>query len=168
MKGGEIMKKSIPFAALILAVAGSAMILTTPVSAADPTYESTLVQNIAKTFGLNKDKVEEVFRKHADEKKALMKANYETRLNQLVKDGKITDAQKKLIMTKHNEIMAKMETEMKSMQGKTAEEQKAAMEAKRSQRETNRQQMQAWASENGIDIKYLMMFQGHGFKRGMK
>ena len=89
-----------------------------------------------------------------------MQAKQEERLSQLVTDGKITEDLKALILNKYKEIQAERESNKDSFRNLTPEERKAQMEEKKTE-------LEAWANENGIDIKYLMHFggkdnEGHG------
>lgn len=121
----------------------------------------SLVQKIADKFGLNTNEVQAVFDQSREERQATRQAEYETKLSQLVTDGKITEAQKQLILTKHKEMETNRETEQSAMKDKTVAERRTAMEAKRTE-------LQAWATQNGIDASYLMLGYGkrHG-ERGM-
>ena len=159
------MKKQLAITALVITIAGAGLFTSTKVFAQSTTGTnpmSSMVQKIADKFGLNKNDVQAVFDQERTERQAEMQAKYETQLTQYVKDGKITEAQKQLILTKHKEIQANRTSEMQSMQGKTQAERKTAMDAKRTELET-------WATQNGIDVKYLMGgmgMKGHGGFRG--
>ena len=65
---------------------------------------SNLVQMIADKFNMNKNDVQQVFDQYRLGRRDTMEKNYEAYLDQLVKDGKITQAQKDLILAKHKEI----------------------------------------------------------------
>ena len=80
------------------------------------------------------------------------------RLTQLVSEGKITEAQKQLIVTKMSELVAARAQEMDALKDKTMAERKALMDQKRTE-------LEAWAKANGIDTQYLMPF-GEGRGRG--
>ncbi len=103
----------------------------------------SIIQKIAQKFGLNEADVKSVFDQNRADKKAQMETKFEARLDQLVKDGKITDAQKQLIIAKRKEISG--------------------------QTQTGRKGLTDWATINGIDLKYLMGGMGMrgGFGRGM-
>jgi hypothetical protein len=107
------------------------------------------VQSVIKA-----DREEKHEARHAEHKQQM-----EERLTQAVKDGKITEEQKSKILAKHQEIADKREAERDAMKDKTREERKAAMDA-------NREELKKWASDNGIDEKYLMGF-GRGHHGGM-
>ncbi len=122
---------------------------------------SSLVQRVAEKFGLNQTDVQAVFDEAHEEKKAEKQANFETKLSQYVADGKITEDQKQLILQKRTELDAQRETNKESMQNLSGDERRAKMEEERSA-------LEAWATENGIDIQYLMPQggRGHGGFRG--
>lgn len=117
------------------------------------TAQQNLIQKIATRFNLNQADVQAVFDQDRTERQAAMKAEAQQRLNQLVTDGKITEAQKQLIITKQQELETKRESNKTTMQNLTPEQRKTAMD-------TQRQELQTWASQNGIDLQYLMF--GHG------
>lgn len=119
----------------------------------------SLIQKIATKFGLKQADVEKVFDEHRSALQAKRDSHYEARLTQLVKEGKITDAQKQLILTKHKELESKREEKMESMKNMTPEQRKAAMDSEKTELEN-------WAKQNNIDIKYL--FGGDMGKWGMK
>lgn len=167
-KGGEIMNKKIivTAAAIVIVVAG--MLSSTKIFAEDAINGqdriASLVQKIADKFGLNKNDVQAVFDQDRQEHQAQREADYTVRLDQFVKDGKITEAQKQLILAKHKELETKRQSEMQNRQSQTPDQRKAEMDAER-------EDLQNWATENGIDLKYLMDFgmRGHrGFGMGMR
>jgi hypothetical protein len=116
---------------------------------------SSLVDALASKFNLNKTDVQKVF----DEQHATMEATHEQevkdKLAQLVKDGKLTQAQVDKIIAKQAELKKEREANKDSMKDKTREEMKSAMEAKRTALET-------WAKDNGIPTEYLRFVIGHG------
>lgn len=114
---------------------------------------TSIVDKIATKFNLNKSDVQKVF----DEDRAAHQAEHEQkfkdRLAQLVKDGKISQAQADKIQAKHDEI----KTYMESLKDKTPSERHAAMK-------TKMDELKQWAKDNGIDEQYLMP--GHPGGRG--
>ncbi len=119
----------------------------------DAPYTS-LVQKIADKFNLNKTEFQELFDQEHTAMEAKMKGQMTARLDQLVKDGKLTEAQKKLIQDKQTELQSTREANREKMEDMTDEERKKAMKKERTT-------LEAWAKENGIDLKYVM---GHGMK----
>lgn len=165
------MNKKILITAILVSVLGIGIFSSTKVLAQNilngQNPMSSLVQKIADKFGLKKEDVQAVFDQDRAEhqvemeakraeRQAEMETKYKAQLDQDVKDGKITEAQKELILAKRKELEASRQAEMQNMQGKTAEERKAAMEAKKTEMEKKRKELEDWAKQNGIDLKYLM------------
>ena len=160
MKRKEVreINKKILFPAIAIALLGIALLGTQYASADDVSNpQNTLVQKIASKFGLNQDEVQKVFDEARDEHQAEMQKKHEERLNQLVTDGKITEAQKTLLLNKHKELQAEREQNRDEWQNLTPEE-------KRSQMETRRTELETWAKENGINVEN---FHGEGFMMKM-
>ena len=103
----------------------------------------SLIARIAEKFNLKTEDVQTVFDEHRQQKIDAMKARFEERLTALVKEGKLTEAKKQLIMDKKEELMEKRQTD----------------------REAHHEEMQTWAEENGIDLN--LFFGGFGGKWGM-
>ncbi len=122
---------------------------------------TSLVQRIAQKFNLQESEVQAVFDQERQEHQAQRQAAAEARLTQLVTDGKITEAQKQLIVAKQKELQEKRHSQMDSMKTMTQEERHSAME-------TERQSLEDWAKQNGIDVQYLMMMHGNGKGPGMR
>lgn len=120
-----------------------------------PNPMANLVTAIAQKFNLNQADVQKIF----DEQQTQMRQEMETRqaeqakerLAQIVKDGKLTQAQADLITAKQAELKASHE----SLKDKTPEEARTAMEAKKTE-------LQAWAKTNNIPEQYLMGPMGGG------
>ena len=148
-------KLMIPVAGL--AVAGGVALATQHAYAASPTTVPPIVQKLADTFHLNVNDVQAVFKQSLQDRLAKMETSYETRLTQLVTDGKITSTQKDLILSKHKELDANRSTFMASLKTMTADQRKAALQ----QQQTD---LKTWATTNNIDVKYLM----GGFGMGMR
>lgn len=121
-------------------------------------FFESIIQKISEKFGLKKEDVKQIVdsemkAKH-ETRQADIKKNAESKLTELVKAGKITENQKQLILKKQEENQAKRDAEFDSMKNLTPEQRRDAMEK-------NRDEMKAWATQNGIDINYLM-FGGRG------
>ncbi len=146
-------------AALAVALlAGGGAVAVQAAANTTATGPSTLITKLAQKFGLKEADVKAVF----DEEHAVhmqeMQSKAQARLSQLVTDGKITEAQKQLIVTKMSELAAARAQEMGTLKDKTMAERKALMDQKRTE-------LEAWAKANGIDVQYLMPFgegRGHG------
>lgn len=103
----------------------------------------TLITKISQKFNLDQSEVEAVFQSVRDERREEMKRKKEDRLNSAVNDGVITEAQK-------NAILAKMQEHQET-------------------RSQNREEMQNWFKEQGIDHTKLSSYLGVGGRgvRGM-
>lgn len=110
-----------------------------------------IIDKLSQKFNLNKDDVKKVFDEERDSRQAEHQQKFKDKITQLVKDGKISQAQADKITAKQ----AEMQTFMESLKGKTADERHKAMDAKKTE-------LQAWAKSNGIDEKYLMPGFGNG------
>lgn len=131
---------------------------------------SNLVGAIATKFNLNSADVQKVF----DEQHALNQAQMQTqhtemlnnRLDQAVKDGKLTQTQVDMIIAKHKEV----QDFMASLKDKTPEERQDAIKVKKDE-------LKQWADDNDLPEQYFMgfgqnrMMQGKGMmgagQRGM-
>lgn len=123
------------------------------------THMSNLVQKIAQKFGVPQADVQAVFDANKQEHMQQMQVRADQRLTDLATAGKITPAQKDLIVAKQKELQAKHQANFEAMKGKTPAEHKAAMDAQRTE-------LEAWAKTNGIDLRYLMPFGGKGGRNG--
>lgn len=117
--------------------------------------KTSLIQRIAQKFNLKEADVKTVFDQHHSERQAEMQKKVDEKLTQAVKDGKITEAQKQLIVAKHKEMQTQFESQKETMKDMTPEQRKTAMEAQK-------KSLQDWATQNNIDIQYLM--KGIGMK----
>lgn len=128
--------------------------------AANDTRSSSLIDRLSEKFNLNKDEVQAVFdtEQEARQQERQKEATdwLTTRLDQAVTDGKITAAQKDLALKKHAEVQAQMET-TRDITDRT--EQRAA-------RDKIRDELEQWATDNGIDEEIIRPARGEG--RGEK
>ena len=121
---------------------------------------SSLVQKIADKFGLNKNDVQAVFDQNHADRKAQMQAKFEAQLDQYVKDGKLTDAQKQLILAKHKELETQRESDFANKQNMTEGQREATWGQRDAAEQGQEQALNDWAKQNGIDPQYL----GFGMK----
>ncbi len=154
------MQKKTLLTVAAVAIVGTTLFTATQAFAQTTTPSSdpmtSLVEKLSTKFGLNKDEVQAVFTEERQAHQAERQAQEEARLTQLVSEGKITEAQKQLIISKRQELMNQHQSEHESMQRMTADERRAAMEA-------HKQALEDWAAQNGIDPEYI-----HPFKMKMK
>lgn len=151
------MKKIVLLIALTVLTIG---VITTKSALAEDTRPAnpmaSLVTKIAAKFNLNQEEVQAVFDEERQERRQERQRWEEDRLSQDVADGKITEAQKELILAKREELEATRQTHL----GATlSEEERSAL------REKHRQEIEAWGEENGIDPRYLGRMGG---RRGPK
>ena len=110
----------------------------------DESPHNMIVTKLAQKFNLNESEVEAVFQSVRDERQAEMKQKRGERLNDAVNDKVITEAQKNAILTK--------------------------MQEHQEARGQNREEMQNWFKEQGIDqtkLRDYLGFGGHGSRKGM-
>lgn len=107
-----------------------------------------MVSTLAKKLGISEDKLNKAFESMRSDRQKEMQAAFEKRLDQAVKDGKITEAQKKLILEKHEELKKQNQENWQNRQNKRAE-------------------LEKWASDNGIpdDFFGFGLGIGHGMGR---
>jgi len=130
------MKKSLLIGLSTTAVTLSLVGLASMASAQSTTTSTSLVDKIATKFNLNKSDVKAVFEEDRAAHEAERAAEMSTRLQSLVDKGTITADQK-----------AKIEAKQKELQ---------------TTRDTKRTELEKWASDNGIDMKYVHAGRGHG------
>lgn len=141
-------KMIIPTIALV-AILGAVSIGTMPVSAQSNVY-GNLVSKIAQRFNLKESDVQEVIDQVRVDRMNQMKANWETKLSQLVSDGKLTQSQKDELVKKHSELQNKIT----SLKGLSPEEKKTKMKQ-------IFDDFSKWANDKNINLKEVGMF---GFK----
>ncbi len=122
-----------------------------------------IVDRIAKAFNLDPAKVNDVFDQYRKDKQAqareLFQKRFESLLDQAVKSGEITQAQKDAILSKMAEVQKKRDDIDNSKL--TAEERANALASLR-------QDVLDWAEKNGIDPRFAMpILKGCGNPRGM-
>ena len=150
----QINKKTILLGSLSAAILGLATIGIASATSSALNPMDDLVTAIATKFNLNKADVQQVFDQHKQQMFLHKQQRFAERLAQAVKDGRLTQQQADAITAKQKE----MEEFHKSLEGKTPEEIKAALQ-------TQMQNMQQWATENNIPKEFLLFHfkhSGHG------
>lgn len=152
------MKKKLFILVAALALLGGVTLIsvTALVQANSEDSYPPIIQKLVERFGLNEEEVKAVFNEAREERKVEMRARFGERFNEAVEIGDLTEEQKQLVLAKQEEIRAEREANRESFQNMTWEERREVMEAQRAE-------LESWAEENGIDLKYL--FGGLG-KRG--
>ena len=125
------------------------------------TGQQTLVDKIAKKFNLKTEDVQKVFDEERTAHQAEEAQQIKTKLDQAVKDGKITQAQEDKLIAKQKELQATRQANRDTMKNKTDAERKTAMEAERTA-------FKQWLTDNGISEEYGRLIQhgGHGHPGG--
>jgi hypothetical protein len=145
-----------PQVAVVSAVAGIVLFGASAVYAQNATGQyPPIVQKLADRFGLNVNDVKAFFDQNRQEHKTQMDTKFQTMLDTAVKDGKLTDAQRKLILAKRQELQAQRQNNMDKIKSITPDERKKEFQ-------TQQENLKNWASQNGIDIQYL--FGGFGMR----
>ena len=121
-----------------------------------------LAQAIAQKFNLSQSDVQLVVTdwhtKQHTQMEEKMKENLSARLDALVKEGKLTAAQKQAILNKFAE--QKNDFKLSDLKDKTSDERRAAMEQKKTDLEN-------WAKSQGIDLTLLPeIMGGHHMRMG--
>jgi hypothetical protein len=109
---------------------------------------SSMAQKIAYKFHLNLSDVQAVFNVDRQDRQNQIQVGYRQMLGQAVSQGKLTTAQKQLILDKVQELNSQRQTDLQNRKKMTADQRKAA-------KEKLQQDLQSWATANNIDIKYL-------------
>jgi hypothetical protein len=135
-------------------------------------FFSGLIQFIASTFHLDQTQVKTAVQTYQTQQKQIVLANMQTRektrLDALVKTGKITSAQEQLIIAEIAVLQAKYNPA--NFKNLTAAQRKQQFQNEQSDIKT-------WAQVNGIDSKYIMPgfgmagqggFRGRGFGKWAK
>lgn len=151
------MKKSLITAGVATAVAlasvGSMGVAhaATSTSTSDPM--SSLVSAIATKFNLKTADVQAVFDQQRTQMDAQRTAEVKSELAQLVKDGKLTQAQSDAIIAKRTALEQQRESNRTKMQSMTDAERKSAMDSERTA-------LQTWLKDNGISTDYMYLLMG--------
>lgn len=131
----------VPVAAVIIGAVGLATASGAAMAASSKSDYPPIVDKLSERFNLNKKEVAEMFEQQRRQHRADNQKMLADRLNQAVKDGTLTEAQK-------NELSAKLEDFRSQRQNSDS----GRLESKKQAR----QQLKAWAEENSIDIEKLV------------
>jgi hypothetical protein len=118
-----------------------------------PAKQQTLIDMLSTKFGLKKTDIQSVFADFQKQRQLDMMANFSTKLDQLIKDGKITSAQKDLIVNKRTEIINQKQSS--DWQNLTSQQRKDKLTQLRTD-------LAAWAKSNNIDAQYLRFINASG------
>lgn len=137
--------------------------LTGTASADTPDHRTSLIEQIASQFNLNKDDVQHVFDEERAARQEEATARLEARLSQAVANGTITEDQKAAILAKHEEWQKERAAHAEARRTMTPEE-------RREDAEKRRDEMRTWAKEHSIPegligIRAGMFGHGNGYGR---
>lgn len=131
----------------------------TKASAQTPTSSprQSFIERLAQKLGIGEEKVQQAFDDIMEERQSQVETRFEMMLNQAVKDGKLTEAQKKSILERRTQ----MKEQAKGWANLTPQSRRDGMK-------NQREDLKSWATQNGIDIKYLFggMRGHHGMMMG--
>lgn len=126
----------------------------------DQNHMSSLVAAIAQKFNLSQSDVQQIFDQQRTQQQTQMQAKHaealKTRLDQAVKNAKLTQAQADAIIAKHAELKIFMD----GLKNKTEAERKAAMK-------TQKEALVVWAKANAIPDAFAQIFHGGPGGKGM-
>lgn len=117
-------------------------------AASNPTSYPPIVQKIAQKFGLKEADVEAVFDQNKADHQAAHQTLIKSKLDQAVKDGKITAAQEQAILSKLPDLQKQQEADKTNFKNMTPAHRQAAMQKER-------QDLTDWAKQNNIDLKTI-------------
>lgn len=151
-KGGDNMTKQhimgVVTALTIFATSAGMLPVYAATDTSRPNFFQNIVDAMVQKFGLDKTQVQafvDEFRSTERQKmQDFRKAKMEDHLSQLVKNGKLKEAQKQLIVSK----MADMQKNRVNYMSLTPDQRKAAMEKEKAD-------LESWAKQNNIDLSIL-------------
>ncbi len=124
-------------------------------SANSTSGQVNLIDKLVTKFNLSRADVQQVFDEDRAAHEADRQVEMKARLDQAVKDGKLTQDQEDKLIAKQQEMKAYMET----LKDKTEDERRTAMKAKMDE-------FKQWITDNNIPSEYGMFGRGHGGHRG--
>lgn len=150
-----MINKKLIFPVAALAILSVAIIGAGNVSADDISKNrGDIAQKIAEKFDLNENEVQEVLDQVREERKSELQARHESRLNEAVENGEITEDQKNLIINKQKEIKENRSESKENYKDMSISERQNLFSEKK-------EELKAWAEQNDIDPKYLYAGLGH-------
>ena len=142
----------------VTGLAGGAVFATAnSTSGTDPM--SGLVSAIATKFNLKKDDVQKVFDEQRTQMETQREQEVKDQVAQLVKDGKLTQAQADKINAKRAELVKEREANRTSEQNLTDAQRKTKMEERKTTLDT-------WLKDDNIDSQYAYLLMGGRGGRG--
>lgn len=145
--------KPMAISGAIVAAGLSGLVGAHVVSAANDTSngQQNLVDKIASTFNLNKSDVQKLFDEDRQQHEADRQQKFEDRVNQAVKDGKLSQELADQLIAKQKELA----TYRDSLRDKTPEEERQLMK-------TKMDELRTWMKDNNISMSLgIGMQMGH-------
>jgi hypothetical protein len=154
MKGGTDMKirKAIVVPALAVTILGGALLTAQQTQAfwgAKP-EQGEFAKTLAQHLGVSEDNVKAALTKMRDEHQQQHVQELTTKLDALIAEGKLTQAQKQAVLTKFQQIHQQQEKEMEN--GGSP----GTMANRKTQRQAKKAELESWAKEQGIDLSLIM------------
>lgn len=149
--------KSIIFALLGVILVGGGLFGASQVLAQTNNNHPSFIEQLAQKLGIEQSTVQRAVDEIKQDNKSQVQTRFNDTLDQAVKDGEITEAQKQLILQKRQELQ-NTKANFKDM---TPEQRRQAMQ-------NQKQQLDDWAKQNNIDLKYLFGSGSFGHLGGFK
>ncbi len=154
------MNKTITLSVAALIISLTAVFGTAAYAQSNQSGNTSMAQKLSEKLGIEESKVQTAFDAVREDRHEEMEGKLMERLNQAVAEGKLTEAQKKLVIERHEALEEKHMSEREQVQSMTQEERRTFMQGRRDE-------MQQWAEKNGIDFENVMPQQGRQGGRGM-
>lgn len=165
------MKRALVIATFALAFAGSSWAFAQQAYARGPKNQDTLISMLATKFGKSPDEVRAVFIQFQTQNQTERYDAQTARLDQAVEDGKLTVAQKQLILDKLAQERKERSTEQEAWKLLSPEQRQIQMASRRARMDNHREELNAWAKSNSIDQQYVLRGQvenGQGIMGGTR
>jgi polyhydroxyalkanoate synthesis regulator phasin len=146
------MKKKLAYLTLTLVAVGILGFTVANAQADNGGFHSALIQELVERFNLNEQEVQEVFDEFEAENKERMGESREPQ-----EFANLTEEQKATLSEKMEEMKQKVE----EIKGLSREERQEAMSQ-------IKEEMEAWAEENGIDVPCFGGIFGRGGSKGQR
>jgi len=152
-------KKLIIASAGVTTLALGGVVGLSTVSAASGTTGS-LADKIAAALHVKSADVQKVIDQDRADHQADREKNYEDRLANAVTEGKITAAQKDLILAKHKELVSQMQAQRDADKDLTQEQREAKRADMKTKMEAQKTALDQWAKDNGLTTEQERLVMG--------
>lgn len=150
-------KQHIIVSALVLSLIGIGAVSHNAINAQETTGTPSIIDQLVAKFNLNRAEVETVFQEHRDQIHEQREAELTARLDQLVTDGTLTQEQRDYLVAHHEQ----MEANRPNWEAGTKPTQEER-QAQREQMQAQHNELQTWATQQGLDLSEIMPFAGKG------